>query len=382
MTIGLNAQQIQEYFRSKQTALTRYLLTSARVGRVNYSLCGTYLFPAPSVMQQINMTRCILILVAATLFGCRKDQVDPTADRTVHLAGYVANNTGGGVASYWRNGEYTGLVSPDFTSQVGSLYVDGSSIWIGGSKFVPNSQSPTLIWHDGVETTIEGAFGNPIVASLNGNLCGVWLDSVGWAIHKNKTVIPMTDTAYTFGPMAMVLSGQDVYVSGYSSPPPTPPNYSPPQHAQYWKNGQLIFRESEDSNGLSIFNYQGDVFMAGVIYLPGGLTSVACYWKNGQRVNLTDGKGVAIARSIFVVDTHVYVAGMNNDQAVYWTDGNVINLSTGTYSMANSIFIKSGDVHVGGYQNGHPAYWKNGVRQDIVNQDKLGQVQFVVVGSN
>jgi hypothetical protein len=48
--------------------------------------------------------------------------------------------------------------------------------------------------------------------------------------------------------------------------------------------------------------------------------SVACYWKNGQRIDLTDGSKTAIARAVFVTDMHVYVAGMMDDQAVYWRD--------------------------------------------------------------
>ena len=74
---------------------------------------------------------------------------------------------------------------------------------------------------------------------------------------------------------------------------------------------------------------------------------------------------------------------MLDDQAVYWIDGEIIALTTeGTFSMANSIFIHGSDVHVGGYEHGFPAYWKNGARQTIENQDKKGQVKFVVVGEN
>jgi len=98
---------------------------------------------------------------------------------------------------------------------------------------------------------------------------------------------------------------------------------------------------------------------------------VTKYVRNGQRVNLTDGSGVAVAKSVFVTDTHVYVAGMIDNQVVYWKDGAVIALTTpGTFSMANSIFVQGTDVHVGGYENGYPAYWKNDLKQNISNQDK------------
>jgi hypothetical protein len=71
-----------------------------------------------------------------------------------------------------------------------------------------------------------------------------------------------------------------------------------------------------------------------------------------------------------------------DNQAVYWKDGELVSLTTAGMSMANSIFVRGNDVHVGGSEQGYPAYWKNDVRQTISNQDKRGQIKFVVVGSN
>ena len=332
------------------------------------------------------MKRCILIVIILCLYACDEGEPGP-ADNTVHLAGYVANTNmdGDGVASYWKDGVYTGLTSGDVLSRVSSMYVDGSSVFIGGSKRIPGTIPNGVMWEDGIETVIDDAIGGAMIASRNSNLFGVWLGTwdTGWVFHRNGTTQPIVDTAYNYAPMAMTIDGDDMLMSGYSSGPPLPPTYSPPQHAQYWKNGQLIFRESEVSNGLGIFTHQNEVYMAGIIYPPGGLTSIACYWKNGQRVDLTEVTGVAMAKSVFVTDADVYAAGMIDNQAVYWKNGDVVYLTTeGTFSMANSIFVNGSDVHVAGYEHGHPAYWKNNVRQDIPNQDKLGQILFVVVGSN
>jgi hypothetical protein len=333
------------------------------------------------------MKGCILIAIALCLFGCGKEALTPI-DNTVHLAGYVGTPPGSSagenlVASYWKDSVYTDLTHGQISSDVTSLCVDGSSVLIGGWRWSTIAAPPALIWKNGTETVIDGVFGSPLIASRNNNLFGVWVDATGWVFNKNGTSQPIIDTAYYFGPMAIALLGDDIYISGYSSSPALPPTYSPPQHAQCWKNGQLIFRESKVSNALSIFTHQNDIYMAGHLYTPGQPNGIACYWKNGQRVNLTNGSENAIARSVFATDTHVYVAGMINDQAVYWKDGEPIALTTsGTFSMANSIFVQKEDVHVGGYQNGHPAYWKNNVRRHIANQDKLGQVRFVVVGSN
>jgi len=339
----------------------------------------------PVMNKNKVMKRSILIAIALCLCAC--DEEEGPVDNTVHLGGYVSdtNKDGDGIASYWKDGVYTSLTSGNVLSRVSSMYVDGSSVIIGGSKRIPNSISNAVIWKDGTETVIDDAIGGPMIASRNDKLFGVWLGTwdTGWVFHKNGTTQPIVDTAYNFAPMAMTIDGGDMFMSGYSSGQPLPPNYSPPQHAQYWKNGQLIFRESEVSNGLSIFIHQNDVYMAGIFYPPGNLTSIACYWKNGIRVDLTDGTKIAWSKSVFVTDKHVYASGMIDNQAVYWKDGEVTYLTTeGTFSMANSIFVKGADVHVAGYEHGHPAYWKNNVRQDIPNQEKVGQILFVVVGSN
>jgi hypothetical protein len=123
--------------------------------------------------------------------------------------------------------------------------------------------------------------------------------------------------------------------------------------------------------------------MAGFLYQYAAPNRIACYWKNGQRVNLTDGNLDAMVASLFITDTNVYASGTVNDQAMYWKDGVAIAQSSGlTNSAANSIFVQGTDVHVAGYENGHPSYWKNNVKQNISNQNKFGQINFVVVGSN
>ncbi len=327
----------------------------------------------------------ILLLFLAVLLGCSDEPVRIKTVESVHLAGiiYKSNMDGDNVASYWKDGVYTSLTGGDIQSTVSSLWLDGSSVVMGGRKYNVNEPSISVTWRNGTEAVIDKAFSAPIVASRNGNLVGVWLEAEGWVFHRNGVTEPILDTAYSYGPLAMTFRDDDMYISGYGSGTPHPPTYSPPQHAQYWKNGKLIFREPEASNGLSIFAYGDDIYMAGILYPAGGTTSIACYWKNGNRVDLTDGNGVAVARSIFVTDEHVYLAGMIDDKAVYWKDGVVTFLTDeDPQSMANSIFVREPDVHVAGHQHGYPAYWKNGIRQEIENQDKRGKVLFVAVGSN
>jgi hypothetical protein len=334
------------------------------------------------------MKGCIYLLAIVLCFiSCGKE--DPTpADNTVHLAGFLAAPEGHVFASYWKDGVQTSLHDESIYSQVSSLSVDGSTVRIGGYRW--NSGSVPLIWINGSEEVIENAFGGGVlVTSRNNILVKVWFDgfhendaTAGWLFSKNGTTQEILDTASNIGPSGVALLGNDLYISGSSSfhdgSGPDNPTF---QNAQYWKNGQLMFRESANSSAWSIFIHGNDVYISGHVFAVNGTNSVACYWKNGQRVNLTG--EAALATSIYVTDSHVYAAGTIRDQAVYWKDGVVTNLTTsGTYSMANSIFVKGDDVHVGGYARGFPAYWKNDVRQVIANQDKQGQIKFVVVGSN
>jgi hypothetical protein len=273
------------------------------------------------------------------------------------------------------------LTHDSIFSRATSLYVDGASVFVGGWKWSANAMPPGVLWVDGKENVIDGAFGTTtLIASRNNKFFGVWAEgSPGWVFNKNGISQPIINTANNIGPTGLALLGDDMYISGSSSfhdGTLESPSY---QHAQCWKNGQLIFRENETSNALSVFIHQNNIYMAGNVY--DFTSSIACYWKNGERFNLTDGNVSAIAKSVFVADTDVYVSGMIDDQAVYWKNGSVIPLTMeGTYSMANSIFVKGTDVHVAGYEHGHPAYWKNDVRQNIANQDKFGQIKFVVVG--
>jgi hypothetical protein len=324
------------------------------------------------------MKHCILIAIALCFLGCSNEDPAPI-DSTVHLAGYLGVPDLV-VGCYWKDGTYTSLTDDGY-SRANSLYIDGSTVLIGGYKWGSPPQS--VIWQNGVEKAIEGASGGDVlIASRNANLFGVWYTLTGPVFYKDGTTQPIIDTAYNIWPTALALLGNDMYISGCSSyHDGTKPDSPTEQHAQCWKNSQLIFREIEQSNALSIFIHHNDVYMAGYsenIVSPG---NNACYWKNGQRVNLP---GVhALAKSVFVTDSHVYASGVIDGQAVYWKDGVATTLTDGGQSsMAHSIFVQGADVHVAGNEHGYPAYWKNDVKQDIANQNERGNINFVVVGSN
>jgi hypothetical protein len=66
---------------------------------------------------------------------------------------------------------------------------------------------------------------------------------------------------------------------------------------------------------------------------------------------------------------------------VFWKDAVAITLSS-EVSIANSISVLGTDVYVAGQVDKYPAVWKNGVKQNIPNQDKQGQIKALVAVSN
>jgi len=168
----------------------------------------------------------------------------------------------------------------------------------------------------------------------------------------------------------------DVYVAGYEG------DHYDGGVAKYWKNGQAISIPLTDGStsavASSIAVVGSDVYVAGfelTSFTSGGM-GVAKYWKNGQAVPLTSGSSLTFANSIVVVGSDVYVTGgaaegteltdgygnvYRNLIAKYWKNGQVVSLTDGTnYAKASSIAIVGNDVYVAGYEGSSAKYWKNG----------------------
>ena len=324
------------------------------------------------------MKGCILIAITLCLFGCSEYSPEPatprTPDSTVHLAG----NAGGG--SYWRNGVYS-LVGDNTIVQ--TMSVDAASVLIGGFSLGVNAKN--IVWQDGKQIDLAGVHlgGVTLVAARDNNLYGVWYQTEDWVLYKDGTISPLDPTGW---PTGMALLGDDVYIAGSSQGSEHEWGsdfYHLDTYAICWKNEQEIFRETSNSYANTIFIHNDDIYLGGHLNHSPSLNRVACYWKNGERVELTAEDQDAEVRSLFVTDSHVYAAGVINDQAVYWKDGVVTKLSNAaTESIANSISVLGTDVYVAGGEDKFPAVWKNGIKQNISNQEKQGEIECVVVVAN
>lgn len=116
-----------------------------------------------------------------------------------------------------------------------------------------------------------------------------------------------------------------------------------------------------------------DVYVSGQI--EGSSKSMACYWKNNVKTELSNGAYEANAEDIFVTNTNdVYIVGTETDDQVIpiaklWQNGTSQFLSN-SRSRATSIDICGEDVYVGGNTYNintlkHKAVvWKNGVANE------------------
>jgi hypothetical protein len=158
--------------------------------------------------------------------------------------------------------------------------------------------------------------------------------------------------------------------------------------AVYWKNGEkveLTDGVSYVASGSSIFVSENDV------YVSGYEGNYAKYWKNGQAVVLpsSTASGVPTGRSIFVSQNNIYVAGdginpaTGKYQAIYWKNGEGTLLTDGSnHAFAYSIFVSGTDVYVAGRELGSKAkYWKNGMAVSLSSSQSSSR-SILVSGSD
>jgi len=143
--------------------------------------------------------------------------------------------------------------------------------------------------------------------------------------------------------------------------------------ATLWTNGQGkgITDGSHEAVAESVYVSGSDVYVAGYEENASG-NFVAKVWKNGSvHQSLNDGTYTAAAYSICVSNSNVYVAGVEfNDQgnsvATLWTNGKAKHLADGAYSSyAYSVTASGADVYVAGYSGNASrkevaVVWKNG----------------------
>lgn len=158
--------------------------------------------------------------------------------------------------------------------------------------------------------------------------------------------------------IAVFKSVYDVYAVGYEL------NQSYQLTPKYWKNGEAIDLISDNPFiPTSIYVTNNDeVYATGEGFSNN--TSIAVYWKNSVETTIESGTS---AKSIYVLNNDIYIAGSENNTAKYWKNGEATTLTDGEQeTKAKAIFVtEKGDIYVAGDASGggfvrFGKYWKNG----------------------
>ena len=88
---------------------------------------------------------------------------------------------------------------------------------------------------------------------------------------------------------------------------------------------------------------------------------------------------MAIANSVFVSGSDVYVAGHYGNYAKVWKNGIATDLSDGTeLAEARSVFVSGSDVYVAGNIFKQGILWKNGVPTNLLYEGAEGATAYAV----
>ncbi len=312
---------------------------------------------------------CLALLSAA--FSCCRDAGDDGKESDVYIAGSV-RRAGTGVPCLWKNGARTELSATEGCAY--AVFVSGGRVYVAGYLGLRPGY-----WDDGAwnELSLDGDGDWGVASSLlasSGDLYVVGHQNYKPCYWKNGV---RTDLELKPWPgwnrgsgASLFVSDRDLIVAGsvaFSG------CYAPCDVACYWRNGVRIELDESYSVGTDVSVSGGDV------YVSGHFSNRPCYWRNGARIDLETRADFPFgaAQAIHAAWGMVHVAGWMRDSRrgsvpCLWSDGvrrelEVADAAAG--GQAHSLFVEGNDCYVAGWSSSttpfRPCYWKNGVRTDL-----------------
>ena len=324
-------------------------------------------------------TGLLILILAVTLFSCKKDNTPPPIDNTsnakVFLAGALYNGKKS-VATLWKNNISADFSDGTYNAYPTGMYVSGNDVYVAGSEAKARGGifEVATIWKNGTAIYLSDtnntshAYANAVFVSGTDVYAAGFLESRA-TVWKNSVTKKLTADSLISFANTVYVSGNDVYVGGSMSKA----FLNSQQTAVIWKNGIATSLSDTISVVHSVYVAGNDVYAAGQMY--NGRSGRATIWKNGVPQSLSSNSSDANAVAVMVSGNDVYVAGNvyngSNYMVTVWKNGLPTFLTSGMSSNANvsGLFILDKDVYVSGTENNTAKVWKNGVATEYKNSN-------------
>ena len=326
-------------------------------------------------------------VIILTVISCKKNsQTRAATNADVYIAGAFPGFVGtASSVGYWKNGvevklndslsglTYGIIVNGADVYAAGYTFKSGSGSYINSGNDSLNQQTITTgtYWHNGVAVTVGintvctaiAVSGNDVyvagyTSTPNTNNNGGFVQFP--ASTQNRIGMYWKNgTPVTFGPnttcTSIVVIGSDVYVTGAVN-----------DAAAYWKNGVLVKLAGSNSGSIAnaIAFSSNTMYIVGTIYITGGNTHAA-YWQNGALIQFT--QDASTANGIAINGSDLYIAGCAGEAAVFWKNGalNVLQNPGLAANVAEAIAVNNNTVYAAGLSGLQAVYWQNGIYQQL-----------------
>jgi hypothetical protein len=312
---------------------------------------------------------------------------------------YVLGNDSGSGACYWKNGVKTLL--PGAAQVPEGMAIAGSDVYVIGVYDIGDDWG-ACYWKNGARTALSSnsSRASAIVISASGDVYIAGVDERTSTITEDSYAVPLSKACYwkngirtllTDGTnyadtTAIALSGATPYIVGSTS------TWDGITHtssytACYWRNtvkSDLITAYNPVMDDIIVSG--SDVYVLGKVLEHSDGEWYTAYWKNGNKVNLTNMSdyGGMHGKLMAVSGSNVYVAGDSGGSACYWKNG-ARNVLSPENSHAAAIAVNGTDFYIAGFEsvggNNMACYWKNGAKVSLPSSGMQSSASGIVVAA-